>query len=894
MNGRKKLAAAVHVAIGVMAAIPLSNVAQNVDLAELGTTHPGFRIDGINDRDYSGRSVSGAGDVNGDGLDDVIIGAAGADPDGKYAAGESYVVFGKADGTPVDLAALGGGGFRIEGIDADDRAGISVSGAGDVNGDGLDDLIIGAQNARSSAGESYVVFGKADSNTVDLATLGTGGFRIDGADPVDLSGFSVSGAGDVNGDGLDDVIIGARYADPGGRSAAGESYVVFGKADSNTVDLAALGAGGFRINGIDPDDQAGRSVSRAGDVNGDGLDDLIIGAWFADSGDTDAGESYVVFGKADGNTVELAALGTGGFRIDGIDFFDLSGKSVSGAGDVNGDGLADVIIGAYRAAVGGNVVAGESYVVFGKADSTTVNLAVLGAGGFRIDGVDGFDKAGYSVSGAGDVNGDGLADVIIGATGGAPGGNTNAGESYVVFGKADSTAVDLASLGTGGFRIDGINASDGSGRSVSGAGDVDGDGLADLIVGTSFSDAGGVMYAGESYVVFGDQTAVDTGSVPPPMGLAAGDRLGGAVATDGKLFAVGLPNADVGSPDSGRVVIYRNEGTTLVEDAVIDVPANHFATNFGASLALEGGRLVVGAPGTIPSQAKGNTALQAAIFERANNGGWTFRKPLSPMNGNDGDEFGASVSLDDGMVVVGAPGDAEGIDSGAVHVYKIDEGENIVGSRKLKPTGGNSGARFGESVATHAGRVAVGSPGGKPAGALATPGLVHVYNQIGNNLADLTPDDPVTGSGNDGDEFGASIDLDSGRLLAGSPGDDGDAMNGGAAWVLDPENLTQIRRVVPVNPQPGAALGRAVALNATALAAGAPGLDGGAGGAFRFDAVTLAQTRLTRALAGQLNLGSALALSSEALVAGAPGTASETGAAVVQRNPALIHRSGFE
>jgi hypothetical protein len=476
-------------------------LAQDVDLGNLGDR--GFRIDGIDVDDRSGRSVSGAGDVNGDGLADLIVGAVGADPGGDSGAGESYVVFGKVSSTPVDLSALGTGGFRIDGIDTLDYSGQSVSGAGDVNGDGLADLIVGADLAAGGgdrlAGESFVVFGKTDSTPVDLAALGSGGFRIDGIDVYDRSGLSVSGAGDVNGDGLADLIIGAYVADPGGDSAAGESYVVFGKANSTPVDLSVLDSGGFRIDGIDAGDRSGISVSGAGDVNGDGLADLIVGADRADpGGDSEAGESYLVFGKAGSTPVDLAALGSGGFRIDGIDAGDRSGFSVSGAGDVNGDGLADLIVGAYRAAPGGGDSAGESYVVFGKANSTSVDLAALGSGGFRIDGIDVFDFSGFSVSGAGDVNGDGLADLIVAA----PAGDSNAGESYVVFGKASSTPVDLAALGSVGFRIDGIDAGDLSGFSVSGAGDVNGDGLADLIIGAYLADPGGDSYAGESYVVF--------------------------------------------------------------------------------------------------------------------------------------------------------------------------------------------------------------------------------------------------------------------------------------------------------------------------------------------------------------------------------------------------------
>jgi hypothetical protein len=201
---------------------------------------------------------------------------------------------------------------------------------------------------------------------------GTGGFVLNGIDPGDQSGYSVSGARDVNGDCLADLIVGAIGADPGGNNNAGETYVVFGKSDGAPVNFSDVvaGTGGFVINGIDPDDYLGVGVSGAGDVNGDGLADLIVGALSADpGGNGEAGESYVVFGKADTASVNLSDVtaGTGGFVINGIDPGDLSGYSVSGAGDVNGDGLADLVVGAYGANPGGNLGAGESYVVFGPS-----------------------------------------------------------------------------------------------------------------------------------------------------------------------------------------------------------------------------------------------------------------------------------------------------------------------------------------------------------------------------------------------------------------------------------------------------------------------------------------------------------------------------------------------
>ena len=541
----------------------------SINLSSLNGSN-GFRMNGgEGTNDLSGRSVSNAGDINGDGFDDVIVGA----PNGNGFDGSSYVVFGKAAGfaATLDLINLDGNdGFCLIGSGAYGYFGESVSNAGDVNGDGYDDVIIGAPRTYRSgiySGSSYVVFGKAAGYTATLGLSnldGSNGFRLDGVAEFDGLGGSVSSAGDVNGDGFDDVIVGAPHASPND-PGSGSSYVVFGKAAGFTavMNLSNLdGTNGFRLDGA-IGGESGRSVSNAGDVNGDSFADMIVGAYSASPNGLGSGSSYVIFGQAVGFsvTMDLSSLdGNNGFRLDGIATNDRLGISVSNAGDVNGDGFGDVIIGAVGADPNGSS-SGSSYVVFGQAAgfSATMDLSNLdGTNGFRLDGVAENDGSGGSVSSAGDVNGDGFNDLIVGAAGADRNGNFS-GSSYVVLGQAAGFAavMNLSNLdGTNGFRLDGVAEGDGSGWSVSGAGDVNGDGFDDLLVGAPKADPNG-KDSGSSYVVFGSRD-FGGGGGNVIAGTPGNDVLKGTSAADifeagdGNDLMVGRGGADVFKAGAGN------------------------------------------------------------------------------------------------------------------------------------------------------------------------------------------------------------------------------------------------------------------------------------------------------------------------------------------------------
>ncbi|MGE5659141.1 MAG: hypothetical protein ACM37W_21315 [Actinomycetota bacterium] len=563
------------------------------DLSALNGSN-GFTLSGLSPGDFLGSSASNAGDINGDGISDLIIGARFASPNNNSNGGASYVIFGRPGGFPANasLASLNGSnGFAINGIDPNELSGASVSSAGDVNGDGIDDLLIGAPaaspNGQPRAGRSYVVFGKTSgwSPAVNLSELnGSNGFVINGQNREDFFGTSVSSAGDINGDGIDDIIVGARFAsvndpqfNPPSRVGAGKSYVIFGKRGGwdSQLNLSNLnGSNGFVINGINPNDFSGSVVTDIGDMNGDGINDLAISAPnAAANGKNATGATYVIFGKTTGwsNEVNLLALnGSNGFIINGADANDSTGAALSSA-DLNNDGLADLIIGAPNASPNSLTAAGKTYVIFGKkgAFDRNVNLSSLtGSNGFAIGGINAGDELGISVSGLNDINRDGIDDFIIGAKGADPNGQTNAGTSYVVFGRTGGfgPAFNLSQLnGNNGFPIAGIEAGGQFGALVSNAGDLNRDGLNDFLVAAPAATINGNRNAGRIYTIFGSPL-FGSPSGQPIEGTAQNDTLVGTNGNDtirglgGDDAIIGLSGNDSLSGDDGNDFINGNAG----------------------------------------------------------------------------------------------------------------------------------------------------------------------------------------------------------------------------------------------------------------------------------------------------------------------------------------------
>ncbi len=507
---------------------------------------PDWEAVGENDGDHFGDTVATAGDVNGDGYADVIVGAPEWGTGGRV-----YVYYGSASGLSLtpDWTRDGTG---------DGSFGRSVGTAGDVNGDGYTDVIVGDPD-----------YGVDDNGRAYVYTGGTSGLNLNrwiaGESVGDSFGWSVGAAGDVNGDGYADVVVGA-YLNDDGDTAAGKAYVYYGSASgpAATADWTATGEAAG--------DWFGGAVGTAGDVNGDGYADLIFGAVNNDENGTSAGKAYVYYGSASGPgaTADWTAAG----EVDN----DWFGEAVGTAGDVNGDGYSDLVVGAPLNSENGTS-AGKVYVYHGAASGLSQMAAWTAAGEAAVD------RFGWSVGAAGDVDGDGYADLVVGAHFNDENG-TNAGKAYVYHGSAAglSPAADWTASGEA--------AEDSFGVAVGTAGDVDGDGYADLVVGAPYH---GATDRGKAYVYHGPTLGVQIEYDWAATGEAASGQFGRSASTAGDVNGDGYSDLVVGAPDhrqdglpTGKVYVYHGGPTGLSPTAAWSAGGEGVYDGFGGAVGAAG------------------------------------------------------------------------------------------------------------------------------------------------------------------------------------------------------------------------------------------------------------------------------------------------------------------
>ncbi len=506
---------------------------------------------GASEDSLAGSEVAGLGDVDGDGRPDVGVAAQGE--------GTVYVVTGeelKGDGE------LGDRGFAItslpvppdlesEGVPLIYDGILDVEPAGDLNGDGLPDVIIGAGSVDDDRGAAYVIFGSRSPSDVDVGALGSRGFTITGPAPFWRAGTSVSGIGDANGDGRDDIAIGGRrQLGKGGFTAVmgnAVTWVLHGGPDRDDLQLPADGAppDGSSIDGI------GDSLARVGDVNGDGIADIAGGD--ANNRMGIPGYGAVVFGRREPRpAVDVTEPGDWGIGLTTRQG-RVMGGFVSGAGDQNADGLADLAVGSYAFASGADEI--EPFpeprvdVVYGQRSPGTVQLASLDSNGARLEGV------GPGVTNPGDVNGDSVNDLVVETTTQAIG--PPIGGARVVFGRDElmPRETDVLAARSGGFDLDGagiaapVGEGTGGGRFgsiVAGADDIDGDGGDDLVLGAPYDgvpDEQGTATRGTTFLVLAEPAPKEDSPIAGTVGPA------------------GLGSIRVGSPTSAAE---RDLGTQVV------------------------------------------------------------------------------------------------------------------------------------------------------------------------------------------------------------------------------------------------------------------------------------------------------------------------------------------
>jgi hypothetical protein len=585
---------------------PVQAAATDSLATPLARTSPDWFRSGGQDGAWFGMSVAPAGDVNGDGYPDVLVGARGSD----LGQGRAYLYFGSPAGLSSAPAWVGYGD-QIEG-----EFGFPVASAGDVNHDGYDDVLIGARDYDTSsvdAGRAYLYLGSPTGLSATPA------WTLDGTQASESLGQPIGGAGDVNGDGYDDVIVGA-YRYDGTSIDDGRVLVFLG----STTGLSSLPA--WTMIGDQAGAHLGSCASAAGDVNGDGYADIVIGAYMYNHKYVDEGRAYVFLGSAQGLSATPVWIGEGG------EASCKYGASVSTAGDVNGDGYSDLIVGApdytlnyvhegaafvYLGSSSGpspspdwvaygqslSAFLGRSVACAGDTDGNGIDDVIVGASGIeasliyrgsagglsanpsRVDHSPQLGSLfGYSCAGAGDVNRDGFGDVLVGAAW--------YDEFYVDEGAA-FLFLGTSSLPTGhpAWAAEGGQAGGEFGLNVAPAGDVNGDGYPDLLIGARYFDSG----RGRAFVYLGGPSGLSS----TPAWIAVGDQVGGELGFPATSAGdvnhdgygdvlVAARNYDTDQVDAGRAYLYLGSPTGLSATPVWTLSGRQAGENLGHPISGAG------------------------------------------------------------------------------------------------------------------------------------------------------------------------------------------------------------------------------------------------------------------------------------------------------------------
>ncbi|MCP4963392.1 MAG: hypothetical protein GY925_29505, partial [Actinomycetia bacterium] len=425
-------------------------------------------------------SSASIGDVDGDGIVDVAVGAYG-DDDGGADRGAVYVLLLNADGTVKAEQKISSTTGGLTGpLDNSDGFAKSLAGVGDVDGDGIPDIAGGASrdgDRGTYRGAVYVLFLNADGTVkAEQKISSTTGGLTGPLDDSDYFGFSVAGVGDVDGDGIVDIAAGAAWDGDGG-TKRGAVYVLFLNADGTVKAEQKISTTAGGLTGpLDNSDYFGMSVAGVGDVDGDGITDIAVGANGDDDGGANRGAAYVLFLNADGTVkAEQKISSTTGGLTGPLDDVDRFGTSVAGVGDADGDGIHDIAVSAYYDDDGGSS-RGAAYVLFLNADGTVkAEQKISSTTGGLTGPLDDSDRFGSSVSGMGDVDGDGIVDIAVGAFVDGDGG-TNRGAVYVLnlAVPVDHCAVDSDSDGLWDGEEDANTDADGDPATTPGP-DTDGD-----------------------------------------------------------------------------------------------------------------------------------------------------------------------------------------------------------------------------------------------------------------------------------------------------------------------------------------------------------------------------------------------------------------------------------